>query len=126
MNRVNGLRGVFSELLERKIIGYRYGEHGFDLILDNGDELEVYTGLKDEGGECKWGVATSKRKLVPVENCELARRIVHDVLDNTTVADIDIASTVNGCFVTIAKEELVNLKQQCSKLELIESTQTLC
>lgn len=110
------LHDVLTKLVDKKVIGYRFGENGFDLILENGDELEVYGGLS-YNGECLWGVSYSERYLIPVENCDTAREIVNDVLRNTKYGDISTTSTSKGCFVSVDKNELKEIKQECDKLD---------
>lgn len=109
-----------GKVLGKRIIGARVGKYGFDLILDDGSELEVYGGLKLPDGSCSGvGVSVSERVLVPVDNCAFAEWVVNRVIDVTgsKVGDVAVDSTLKGCFVSIGKGELEELVKHCDKFD---------
>jgi hypothetical protein len=114
------LENVLMETIGKKIIGFRLGDDGFDLIFEDGDELEVYF-IKG-----KLGLVLSRRNLVPVENCSLANKIVDDVMSHTSIRDISVEDRPDGCFISIDKNHHEYLKRECDKLVLKESKALLC
>lgn len=134
MSRNSHTRRHLDKIIGKKIVGYRYGDGGFDLILDDGTELEVYTCIplaleKSSQCDCKkmcgWGLVAVERRLFPVESLEKARKIVEEVLRKTSIRDIDTASTLNGYYVTVAEHELKKLGKECEKLS-DEAVSALC
>lgn len=119
------LKEYLDKIVGKRVIGYRYGDGGFDLIFDDGSELEVYACVPNSIKKrddvdcydiCEWGIIVDERKLFPVSSCKEANEVVDEVLSKTRVHDIDVAGTINGFYVTVAKRELETLKKECTNL----------
>lgn len=109
-----------GKVLGKRIIGARIGKYGFDLVMDDGSELEVYCGLKLPDGSCSGvGVSVSERVLVPVDNCAFAEWVTNQIIDVTgsRVGDITVTSTLEGCFISIGKGEVESLIKYCDRFD---------
>ncbi|WP_338250235.1 hypothetical protein [Pyrodictium abyssi] len=116
-----------SKLLGLEVVGARVGDNGFDLIFDDGTELEVYCFPKprssgptrgDEGvkPDCCWGIVVAKYRRYKVESLEEAERIVEELTRNQIDATI-VGPLLDGTIYFGIREDLIEeTKKLCSKL----------
>ncbi len=109
-----------GKVLGRRVICFRVGDYGFDLVFDDGRELEVYCGLESSLG-CAWGIVVAERLLFPVASLDEAQKIVEELRFQHETIDVDIVESHEGrVYVSVARSDLPMLADVCKSSPLSE------
>ena len=113
-----------SKIVGRKIIGFRVGWEGFDLILDDGTEVEVYTRGVEEPPT--YAVVVAEYKLYRVPSLSVAERVVEEL--SKRAVDCTIQEHPDGSiYVGVYKGHVRDVEDMCRKKVFSdETTGILC
>jgi len=109
-----------SRVIGRTVIGVRVGPGGFDLVFDDGTELEAY--FLDTGGEgtrCVWSVVVARYRLYRMPSTRVAEEIAYELNRHLVEATIVGPTEEGNVYIGVNEDHLEELKQICPRLSAV-------
>ena len=113
------VREELEKVIGKRVIGYRVGSDGFDLVFDDGTELElycipIYIEERSVGdSDCTYGVVVAKYKWFRVSDAKVAEHIVDKL--STMIIDSTIVRLGDDVYVGIREDLLNDMKKICER-----------
>lgn len=102
-----------SQLVGKRVEGVRVGDGGFDLVFDDGSELEVYVFPRRDGGECCWGVVVARYKRFRVGSLEEAQRLAEMLAEMAVDTSIIGPLSDGTVYLGVYEKHLDKLEEIC-------------
>jgi len=108
-----------SNLIGSRVVGVRVGDNGFDLVFDNGRELEVYilTVSDEKSGvkRCYWGITVPKYVWFRAKGAEEAKRAA-EILSKRSIDASVVGPLQDGSIYVGINEHMVEeFKKICEE-----------
>ena len=107
------------KVIGKRVVEIRVGSYGFDLVFDDGTELEVYCCQPRRRRGCAIGVVAPKYRWFRVKSREIAEDIAEELSMNYIDAGVVGPLEDGSVYVAVNEDYLDDLKKICEKDEWI-------